>query len=177
MDEIGAVVTKVSALLLHSLQALDPNITGVHYFFGHYKEILETLGQLDKSDTLMFNKYPAVCLFMDFPETTGKAPGIAAEVKLQLVIATSTDPNLKAAERYASTFKTILYPIYQQFMYQLSRSKSVMNASYHEIQHTKIDRMYWGRKGLFGNTGNIFNDYLDAIELKDLQLKFYQPAC
>ncbi len=176
VDEIGNVVTKVSTALLASLQLVDPNITGVQYYFGHYKEILETLQQKDGT-SLEFSKYPAVCLFMDFPETTGKAPGIAAEVKLQMIIAYATDPNLKAAERYTKSFKPVLYPIYNSFIDELMRSGRIMAPSKELISHTKIDRLYWGRKGLFGNTGNVFNDYLDAIEIKDLNLKFYKPAC
>jgi len=38
------------------------------------------------------------------------------------------------------------------------------------VPHDKIDRLFWGRSGLYGNEGNIFNDHLDAIEIQNLSL-------
>ena len=177
VDLIGDIITNVSSDVLAELQAVDQNIQAVNYFYGHPKEITETLAQFDQSDTLWAKKYPCVCLFQDFRESTGKQVGIASEVNLHLIIAMSTDPNYKAAERYANNFKPVLYPIYYSFLNNIMKSVDTLTASQNLIPHTKIDRVYWGKTGLYGSDGNIFNDRLDAIEITDLNLKFYQPVC
>jgi len=42
------------------------------------------------------------------------------------------------------------------------------------VEHTPINRLYWGKNGLYGNTGNVFSYYIDAIEIKDLVFKIYR---
>ena len=45
------------------------------------------------------------------------------------------------------------------------------------IEHTKIDRLFWGKEGLYANEGNIFEDFLDCIEIRDLELNVYSKIC
>lgn len=177
VDKIGDMVSAVSNKLLTQLQAIDSNIQGVQYYYGHGKEIIETLAQKDQNRTYRYQKYPAICLIQDFPEQMGTGLGIASTVKLHLIIVCSTLPSYKAEDRYNNNFKPILYPIYYEFLNQIFKSGAVLVASVNQIIHTKIDRLYWGREGLYGNQGNVFNDHLDAIEIQDLQLKFYQQNC
>lgn len=176
VDEIGEVVSTVSTQLLPALKLVDPNIQAVNYYYGHPKEILETLFQKDASDTESYFKYPAVFLFQDFTEGVGKDIGITTVPRLHIVIATSTDPNYKASERYAVTFKPILYPIYYKLIDQLWKSGKILAASSSQIVHTKIDRVFWGRQ-MAGKEQNVTNSWLDAIEITDLQLKFYNKNC
>jgi hypothetical protein len=39
------------------------------------------------------------------------------------------------------------------------------------FEHQKYDRLYWGKQGLYGNSGNIFNDFIDAIEINELKFE------
>lgn len=177
VDEIGTIVSAVSTRLLSQLQVIDSNITGVHYQFGHIEEIKETLAQKDQSEAFIYTKYPLVILVQDFSETMGAGLGIATTDNLHILIVTSTSGNYKAAERYAATFKPILYPIYLAFLDEIAKSGRVMTSSVNQLKHNKIDRVYWGKEAAQGNTKNIFNDRLDAIEITNLNLKFYQPVC
>lgn len=177
VDLFDEIVSKVSAILTPSLQALDSNITGVHYDYGHPKEIIESLMQKDKSNTFMFQKYPLVALFQDFPERITNTVGAPNEVTLHLIIANSTKQTFKSNERYSRNFKPFLYPIYNELMKQISNSKHILNYGADNIQHTKIDRLFWGKEGLYGNEGNIFNDFLDIIEIRDLKFKTYLKNC
>jgi hypothetical protein len=34
--------------------------------------------------------------------------------------------------------------------------------------------VYWGKKGLYGVEGNVFDDHIDAIEIKNLDAKIYR---
>ena len=177
VDEIKSVVEKVSAELLPTLQAYDENITGVHYLHGHPLEVIETLGQRDKSDSLVFKKYPLIALFQDFPEAMTGTTGIPHEPRLHMIIAGATRQDYKAPERYEKNFKPVLYPIYSEFLHQLSLHPAFISQSAWKIPHTKTDRLYWGREGLWGNEGNIFNDWIDCIEIRDLRLKVKTKLC
>lgn len=176
VDEIGLVVDKVSAKLLAQLQVFDPDITGVHYQYGHPLEIIETLKQMDEAKDYKFRRYPFVGLFQDFPEEVGEV-GFNSEPTLHLIIARFTQATYKAAQRYELNFKPVLYPIYLEFLEQLNFSKAFETYGVTNIQHTKIDRLYWGREGLYKNEGNIFNDFLDCIEIRNLKLKTYLNNC
>jgi hypothetical protein len=176
---IEDLVSKVSTKLMPTLQAFDSLITGVHFDHGHPSEIIETLQQKDKSGTnLVFDKYPLVALFHDYPERFNQEVGIRGSVTLHMIIARSTEPTYKSSDRYDNNFKPVLYPIYGELMKQIIKSPYFMGAqSVNQLSHTKIDRLYWGREGLYKNEGNVFNDFIDCIEIRDLELKLNINNC
>jgi hypothetical protein len=169
---IGEIVAGVSKKLTPAFKELDSYITGVHYIHGHPKEIIETLSQLDKSDKLMFNKYPLIALFQDFPERV--INNYSIEVNLNVVFCKSTLPEYKAKERYEKNFYPYLYPMYSEFVKILSKHK---NTSRYYPEYTKIDRLFWGKNGLYGNTGNTFNDHLDALEIVNFKILINTINC
>lgn len=177
VDIFRTVVAKVSEALLDSLQVVDPMITGVHYLHGHPKEIIETLRQKDQVPEYRFEKYPLIALFQDFPETKGAKVGIESEARLHLIIARATRPEYKAEERYAENFIPVLYPVYYELLRQIHLAGAFMTLSPNRIPHTKIDRLYWGREGLYGNQANIFGDWIDCIEIRDMRINLTQKTC
>lgn len=174
VDLFGEVVTKVSAIVTPKLQVTNPEIQHVQYMHGHFVEIAKRLAQFSKgsSDDL---KYPLIALFQDFAEVKSGTIGIDSEVSLHVIIATLTDANYQASDRYEKTFKTILYPVYYELIKQLQKSKAFMHAG--DIPHTKIDRLFWGTETVFANTEQIINDYADCIEIQNLQLKVKPIKC
>jgi len=151
-----------------------PGATVINYMHGHPREITESLQEMTKNPTASAGKYPVIALFQDFDENVD---GDFVRLKLNMIIGTLTDPKYKAAERYTVNFTPTLYPIYELLLNKLSRSGYFAEASERDVKHTKIDRLYWGRNGLYGNEGNIFNDYIDCIELRDLKLNLKLKNC
>lgn len=176
VDLVREVVERVSVKLTPQLTLVDNLITGVHYQHGHPKEIIENIAELGKGTTTKTSRFPTIALFQDFPEQM-LGSGYYADVNLHLIIARATDPNYKADKRYNVNFKPILYPVYQEFINQLKLSRYFDIPASGNFQHTKIDRLYWGREGLYGNEKNVFNDYIDCIEIRDLKLKVKQKRC
>lgn len=114
------------------------------------------------SETSEKRRFPMVALLQDFEEDfTDKN----ATVQLIVLIANITDKNYTAADRYAYSFKPYLYPIYTEFLNQLSQSGYFLIADANRIPHTKIDHVFWGRQELAGEI-NPFSDAIDAIELQ-----------
>lgn len=170
------VVEKVNISVLPQIVALDPKITGIHYEHGHPLEVLNRLKQKDQTSAYKFQIYPVIALFQDFPESSGD-PFIDKKGTFHLIIAKGTRQEYNAQQRYEHNFKPFLYPIYDSFFEQLSLDKRIMNYGPESIKRDKFDRLFWGSNGLFGNTSNIFDNYLDVIEIKNLQLKFYKELC
>ncbi len=150
--------------------ATESNIIGINYQFGHLKEIIATMKEWEGSPNYRYQKYPLIALMLDFPEQMGVKGGNLGDVTLQIVIAYATDPNYKAAERYERNFKPILLPIYYELLEQINANGAFTVQSAKTIQHTKYDRPYWGVGGLSDTHGNVFNDYIDAIEIANMKL-------
>ncbi len=148
---------------------------GVFYQHGHPLEIIETLQEMTQNQDTAKNKYPLIALFQDFPERKGNTEG--TQLKLNFIIAMLTFREFKAAERYAQSFNPFLIPIYELFLNKIAKSGYFRETEPSRIVHTKYDRLYWGRSGLYGNEGNIFNDYIDCIELTDLTLTLKPKNC
>lgn len=172
---ISDLVAEVSTELTATLQAYDPTITGVHYMNGHPLEITNRLTERDNDAVFKWKKYPLVALFMDFPETMGQDIGLM-KVKLHIMIARATSQILVTDQRYEQNFFPVLYPIYDALMTKFHTFSYGRNGKPFEtiepaqIKHTKIDRPFWGRETFLKNEANTFNDYLDAIEIRDLEL-------
>lgn len=175
-DVLEPIVAEVSTKLLTKLQLFDPNITAVHYDYGHPLEIIETLSEKSGSD-FTYQKYPLVALFLDADLQRGREIGKYGKFKLHMAIIRGTDPIYKAKERDDFNFKPVLMPIYLEFIKQLKASREFSILDESMIPHDPINRYYWGKQGLYGNEGNIFNDHVDCIEIKNLELNLNINYC
>lgn len=151
----------------------------LNFLHGHPLEIINTLNKMKMAGSnFPSERFPLIALFQDFQERRGTGGEVYAEVSLQMVIACLTTPSLNAAQRMEVNFIPTLYPIYDELLKQIVRSRLfLIRDTENEPKHIKTDRLFWGREGLYGNTGSIFDDYLDAIEIKNLDLKIKNQNC
>jgi len=144
--------------------------TAPSFHYGHPEEIVNTFSEMVNDPDSKSDMFPAVCMMMDFEEEYGyDYQSISSPT---FIILTDTKPEYKAADRYEQTFDAILYPLYERFLAAIDRSTEVESS----LEHTKIDRVYWGKNGLYGNTANIFNDFVDAMEINKLELKIIKTC-
>lgn len=168
------IVAKVNAEL--SSRTTDP--FNVYYDFGHYAEVTKNLTQKDRSTSQRDKKYPLIWLVMDFVERfTADEFGYCELPELQILIATVTTPKLSTAERIEKTYVPRLYPIYEELKNQMELS-GYFDMSGPFFPHEKIDRPYWGGQDANGNgQANLFNDFIDAIQLRKIKLKVNEEVC
>ncbi len=165
VDIFGDIVTDVRN------DADNPSGPNAPYYdYGHGLDIVNKLKQKDDSTTEKFNKYPFIALIMPFKEIMGEDMTVRSRTNdLSIVIVTNTKPNIYPNERYDLNFRTILYPLYDLLVKHITKSK-YFTAGPGLVSHDKYDRPYWGRRGIYGSEANILNDYVDAIELQNLEL-------
>ena len=137
--------------------------SAVHYQFGHPMEIIESLQDMTKAQAQSNAKYPLITLFTDITQDKGEDYDIESKIKITLMIIAITEPQYKAAERLTVTMQPILYPLYWHLMDSIIDSGYFANGSSEKYpKHKQIDRFYWGKSGLYGNTANIFDDFVDG---------------
>lgn len=144
-----------------------------YYMHGHPLEIVNRLNKKNKG-IYGYQKYPLIALFQDFEENVNDDLAIYANTNLTLIIANLTRPEIKADDRYDRNFREILYPLYYELLNKIHYSRLFNTNSPRTINHTKIDRLYWGSQE--GNA-NIHDDYIDAIEINSLNLQVIDNRC
>jgi len=165
VDFIGNVV-KTASLLTQKEIGKE-----VFYQYGHIREINETLTSYSKTEEFRKQKYPAIFLLQDFAEKMGIDEQYETKVSLQLLIVSGSATEYRSADRYEKVFKPILYPIYSNFIKSLGQNPDLMK-SYNGFPHEKIDRPLVSGALVETTKGvaNLFNDNLDAIEIRNLNL-------
>ncbi|GAC1392813.1 MAG: hypothetical protein NVSMB46_09590 [Candidatus Saccharimonadales bacterium] len=181
-DIIGDVVKATQDKVLSQIQAAETLALGssmiqqIRYSKSSFDELIETLAQADGSKDERFNKYPLIHLVRDFPEDRGQDAGVYATATLGIVFIHQTVNTYKIDDRDEKVFKPVLIPIYEEFLRQLWKSSWTFGNDKGQYKHRKINRAFWGNRNLQG-AKNMLNDYVDAIEVINLQLKFNFSNC
>lgn len=146
-------------------------IRGVTFLWGHPIEVVKTLQDYTNHEDLRYEKFPLIALFTDIPVSKYKY-GDYDGVSLRIIIANGTLPTYDSPTREDKNFIPVLRPIFNHFITALKKS-SVFSFvdEMSDLKYDYVERYYWGREGLYGNAGNIYNDHVDAIEIRNLELK------
>jgi hypothetical protein len=160
VEEMEAVVAKVNT----ALTAANFGTTPVYYMYGHPKEIANRLQELTNSPTESHKKFPLIILFTDI--TIDKSLlGFYGSTSLRMLIANFTLPEYTSVQRTEINFKPILHPIKKELINQIDRHARFTYED--ELTYKETDMYYYGSQI---NDKNIFNDHIDAIELRDIKL-------
>lgn len=177
VKERGPVVMSVAKQFRKLAPLVSEALERTVYFeAGHYADVTKRL-QLkgDAIEETTREKYPLVWLVMDFEEKFGN-PDIYCELpNAQIIIANNTQMHYTQAERDALIFEPILYPIYSELLYQLKESSLFSISPLYA--HSKTDRPYWGGQESGNSERNLFNDMIDAIQVRGLNIKVLKQDC
>ena len=166
-DILGTTVTATATAL-----GID-----IQYMFGDVQEVVTKLSIMSKESTTVKKKYPLIALFTDIPETRGERTDVQSRVVIPtLIIATFTSKNYHANERMEKSIKAKLQPIYDEFMKQIELNEDFLVLSEMLIKHTKINRLSWGQSAIF-TVNNLGSDFIDAIEIQNLELMIKRKIC
>jgi hypothetical protein len=144
--------------------------TPVHYQYGRVPEVINSLSEMERSPAEMIKMYPLIYLVMPFDEDNDSMEQDFTAT-LHVIIISDTQQQWKASERMEYVFKPTLYPIYLELLHQIASSAYFMDHSERQIPHTKTDWPHYGEKG------NFTNDFIDAIDITNLRLRFNFNNC
>jgi hypothetical protein len=136
------------------------NHISVNYKFGYWPTIAQELILEGKSKTLDGQRYPLIFLNADFDEQMIDYRKI--RINPTFYIITQTHKEYTVQQRLDNVYKTILYPIYRDFMVAIHNSKKFWIFQ-KEIAHTRKDLFYLQN---LSAEQNQINAIVDAIELK-----------
>lgn len=118
-----------------------------------------------------YQKYPLIALRFPAPI---RVTGDVATMNANILVAHFTNKTYRPEERVANTFDPILWPMTQAFLTMVKKSGEFSQFNH---DYTQIDRMFFGTESGDENIANIFEDPLDAVEIRDLNLTFFTDGC
>lgn len=160
VEEMAAVIAKVNT----ALTAASFGTTPIYYMYGHPMEINNRLVELSNSPTEANKKFPLVILFTDITIDRSLV-GFYGSTQLRMLIANFTLPEYISEQRTEINFKPILHPIKKELINQIERHGQFTYEN--ELSYKETDMYYYGSQI---NNQNVFNDRIDAIELRDIKL-------
>lgn len=161
----------VSAMRVPVIGSSPLSYYDIFYSPGRGNQIIKSISDVDNSISMKGVKFPLFALLMPVRESRGL--GYYADISVDRIIIavrTATGAGSESVlNKYSSTgvYKTILYPMYYEFLNQLSRHKNVVCSDPENFSHTKIDVT-----SQVPNQGS--NDYIDSIEILNLEFTLNQ---
>ncbi len=141
----------------------------VYFKHGTIKEINTVLTAYTNTAAFGDKKYPLVCLVRDVKEKVRlQQHGFTSSFKCRLLIINFTDRNYRADDRELKNFQPILLPILESLIKNISKSKLFGMPTVKDMDITKWDCYFYGSSE---NNKNIFNEYVDAIDIESITLE------
>jgi hypothetical protein len=148
----------------------------IYWFCGDIVEIIGELKKLSEAKSTKAMRFPMVALLRDFPEAKGQEIGIYSEPTVTLLICTRTEPTYNTQKRKEISFKPVLHPIWEALEKQINWGREFLTSGI-GLDYTQIDHYFYGRESIYGKEANIFTDFIDCVEIRNLNLKFKQENC
>lgn len=171
-DKLSEVTDRAAA---YSADVLNGQT--LSFYADHILNINKMLIMKGKTAELAATRYPCVIVLCDFLETHTAGQ---VEVKLQVLIATETpDVSKGRRERENTVFKPVLWPLAENFIRAINSTAGVsikkgakLNVS---NRYELIDSLSEALKRMKVDVP-IFNDRVDAVEFRDLNLIMLEPC-
>ena len=146
----------------------------VSYLFGDWSYISNQLTVWNQSPKTSTLKFPMVCLYSPFVEDRTEAETRAS---LDFIIMVNTLKTYTNEEREKTSFEQVLRPIYQLFIDEIRKDSSIKSNYNGIIPNSYSENYRFGRVGVIGEDGKPFHDFIDAIEIKEMNLTFKETKC
>ena len=145
----------------------------VSYMFGDWEYIAGQLTEWSESQKTSCLKFPIICLYSPYIEDrTSKTFGAT----LEFLIMIDTQKGYTNEEREKVSFQRVLRPVYDAFIRSILSSPDLINEYSGIVPHLYMENYRYGRKGVEAD-GKPFRDFIDAIEIKNLNIKIKNNKC
>lgn len=139
----------------------------VSYIFGDWGYICNQLAVWGQTASTARRKYPVVCLYLPYVEDR---TGTEAKVSLEFLMLVNTLKGRSNDERERESFEAVLRPVYRTFMEEVAKEPRFVHNYDGTVPHLYTENFQYGRLGVLGADGKPFRDFVDAIEIKNMEL-------
>lgn len=146
----------------------------VSYLFGDWSYISNQLTVWGKSPKTSPLKFPIICLYSPFTEDRGAEE---SRVSLEFILMVNTEKDYTNEDRELISFDRVLRPIYRLFMDEIRGDRRFASDYRGVVPHQYTENYRYGRVGVLGPDGKPFRDFIDAIEIKNLELTIKKEKC
>lgn len=146
----------------------------VSYLFGDWSYISNQLTVWGKSPNTSPLKFPIICLYSPFTEERDAED---ARVSLEFILMVNTEKDYTNEDRELISFDKVLRPIYRLFMDEIRGDRRFASDYRGVVPHQYTENYRYGRVGVLGPDGKPFRDFIDAIEIKNLELTIKKEKC
>lgn len=146
----------------------------VSYLFGDWNYISNQLTVWGKSPKTSPLKFPIICLYSPFTEERDAED---VRVSLEFIIMVNTEKDYTNEDRELISFDKVLRPIYRLFMDEIRGDRRFVSDYRGVVPHQYTENYRYGRVGVLGPDGKPFRDFIDAIEIKNLELTVKNVKC
>lgn len=151
----------------------EPNIG---YVFGNTQYIKTYLDEMSKGQYGTDEKLPLIALFTPVVEDRTN-PGYHSIVKINILIACKTNRDWNNEQRRELSFDNVLVPIYNRFIKELKADRRFDFGYKENIRHSYSENYSYGKYGAFTSTGDEVSEPIDAIDIRNLELKITHQNC
>lgn len=146
----------------------------VSYLFGDWEYISNQLVVWGKSPATAPLKFPIICLYSPYTE---ERTSFLSHVNLEFIIMVNTEKGYTNEDRELVSFERVLRPIYRIFIDVIRHDKRFVSDYRGVVPHLYTENYRYGRVGVVGPDGSPFRDFIDAIEIKNLELTIKKMEC
>lgn len=146
----------------------------VSYLFGDWNYISNQLTVWGKSPKTSPLKFPLICLYSPFTEERDAED---VRVSLEFIIMVNTEKDYTNEDRELISFDKVLRPIYRLFMDEIRGDRRFVSDYRGVVPHQYTENYRYGRVGVLGPDGKPFRDFIDAIEIRNLDLTVKNVKC
>lgn len=148
----------------------------IGYVFGNTQYLKSYLDEMSKGQYGTDDKLPLIALFTPVVEDRN-TPDFHAVVKVNILIACKTNRDWSNEQRREYSFAKVLRPIYDRFLAELKADKRLDFGYNVNIRHSYSENYSYGKYGAFTSTGDEVSEPIDAIDIRNLELKITHQNC
>lgn len=165
-----AVLPSVNALLTVS-EGEDLGLTEINYIYGHGEEVAQIMADMANDTTQRLRQFPLIWLEEDIEIVHVDGFDVARIKRLAIVWA--SEKPFESQERENHSFVPVLRPIWNEFIRQIGKHPRFWIYDDRELRKGKECKL-WGTDD---NAKAVFSDYVDAIEMRNIELKLTPNNC
>lgn len=146
-----------------------------NFVWGDSSYIREYLSLLKKSSETAPFRFPLIGLYSPIDEIRDSSSN-NFRATVNLIIAVNTLPEYTNEQRLDISFKQVLRPLHDDLFKAIEKTR-MFDIPYLGLNYTYTENYTFGKRGAIDVDGKEIDEKIDAIEIKNLELKFKKVSC